>query len=332
MKLTQAQLEPHLSKSLAAIYIVSGDEILLKQDVLQLIRKAAKQAGFNERIRITPEAGYDWEQLYSMLYSGSLLAEKRLFEFDFRDMTPNKVASAILQDYAKKPSPDNLLLIDISKVDDKIQKSAWYKALEGAGIAIPVWPIAREQLPQWISQRAKKYKLQINPDAAKLLADYVEGNLIAAAQALEKMYLLQPAQAVDTTLVQSILTDESRFTIFDFIENLIAGDKTRALHILEQLQGEGTEPTLILWAITRELRLMADLAQQHKNGSSFDSLFQRYRVFGRRQSAIRQFIGKHSAPACWQKLSHAAEIDQIIKGASPGNVWDALQLFCLRMV
>lgn len=330
MKLNHAQLEQHLSKSLAAIYIVSGDEILLKQDALQLIRKAAKNAGFNERIRITPEAGYDWEQLYSVLYSNSLLAEKRLFEFDFRDITPNKAASAILQEYAKKPLNDNLILIDLSKVDDKIAKSAWYKALESAGMAIAVWPIAREQLPQWINQRAKKYKLQFNPDAAKLLADYVEGNLMAAAQALEKIYLLRPEQAVDSALVKSVLTDESRFTIFDFIENLIAGDQTRSLHVLQQLQDEGIEPTLILWAITRELRLMADLAQQFKQGSSIDTLLQKYRIFGRRQAAVRHFIGKFSAQDCWQNLTHAMEIDQLIKGARPGNVWTAFQLFCLR--
>lgn len=332
MKLTYFQLEPHLAKQLATVYIVSGDELLLKQDAIHLIRKAAKLAGCSERIRFTPEAGLDGEQLYTELYSTSLLAEKRLLELDFRDSTPNKTASTILQEYAKNPSPDNVLLIDIGKIDDKIAKSAWYKALEKTGIVIAIWPIPREQLPQWINNRAKKYKLQINHDAVNLLADYVEGNLIAAQQTIEKMYLLQPQTPIDIALIKMILTDESRFTIFDFIENLIAGEASRALHILENLHAEGTEPVLILWGITRELRLLANLAQQRKSGETYENIFQKQRIFSRRQAAVRRFLTRFTAEDCWQHLMHAAEIDHIIKGATPGNVWDGLQLFCLRMI
>ena len=332
MKLTYFQLEAQLAKKLSFVYIVSGDELLLKQEAIHLIRKAAKHAEFNERIRLTPEAGFDWEQLYTFLYSPSLLAEKRLIELDFRDALPNKTASQILQTYAEKPCADNLLLIDIGKIDDKIAKSAWYRSLEKIGMVVTIWPIPREQLPTWIMNRAKKYKLSFQPDAANLLADYVEGNLIAASQAIEKIYLLQPQGVVNAELITTILTDESRFSIFDFIENLIAGDKRRTFHILDNLKLEGTEPVLILWGITRELRLLAELANALKQGLSYESLFQKYRIFSRRQSAVRQFLNKFSAEDCWHYLKQATDVDRIIKGAMPGNVWDHLQLFCLRMM
>ena len=247
-------------------------------------------------------------------------------------MAPNKTASKILEAYGENPVLDNLLLIDVGKIDDKIAKSAWYKSLEKIGMVVAIWPIAREQLPQWIIQRAKKYKLQINHDAANLLADYIEGNLVAAAQAIEKIYLLQPQKAIDSELITQILTDESHFTVFDFIENIIAGDKTRALHILESLKAEGSEPVLILWGITRELRLLSDIAQQLKQGSTYENAFQKHRIFARRQSAMRHFLSRHSAETCWAALTHALEIDRIIKGAAPGEVWDSLQLFCLRLV
>lgn len=332
MKLNAAQLETHLTKQLAAVYIISGDELLLKQDAIKLIRKAATSAGFSERLRITPEAGYDWEELHTLLHSNSLFASKRLVELDFRDISPNKVASKILQEYGEHTSTDNILLIDIGKLDDKISRSAWYKSLEKAGVMIAIWPIPREQLPQWIMNRAKKFKVQINHDAANLLTDYVEGNLTAAAQTIEKIYLLQPQTPVDAELIQSMLTDESRFTVFDFIESVVTRDKTRTLHILDSLKEEGTEPVLILWGITRELRMLADLAQQMKQGMSIDSLFQKHRIFSRRQPAIRQFLSRTTAEDCWQLLNHATDIDKIIKGAAPGNTWEALQLFCLRLV
>lgn len=331
MKITYFQLEPHLAKKLAPIYIVSGEELLLKQEAIHLIRHAAKQAGFSEKIRLTAEAGFDWEQLYVQLYATSLLAEKCVLELDFRHLTPNPTANKILAEYGAKPASDKLLLIDLGKLETKITKSAWYQALEKAGVVVSIWPIPQEKLPQWIMNRAKKYKLSMSLDAANLLSDYVQGNLIAAAQTIEKIYLLQPAQQIDAKLIKNILTDESRFTLFDFIENLIAGDAARALRILENLKEEGTEPVLILWGITRELRLLAEWGQQLKQGLSLEKLFQEQRIFSRRQVAIRHFLTKYSSEDCWNYLSHAAEIDRQLKGATSGNAWDALQLFCLRV-
>lgn len=330
MKLTLPQLEPHLAKTLASIYIVSSDDLIQKQEAISAIRKAAKKAQFEERLRLTPEAGFDWDQLYSLLYSQSLLSEKRLIELDFRDIGPNKVASAILKDYADKPSPDTVLLIDIGKLDDKISKSAWYKALEKAGMVIQIWPIARDQLPGWILQRAKRYKLTLAPDAATLLADYVEGNLVAAAQALEKFYLLRATGTITSEMVQAVLSDESQFSIFDFVDNLISGNTARTLHVLQSLKENGVEPILILWGITRELRSLANFATQLKQGMSFDQLCQKQRVFSKRQPLIRRFLNRFTAENCWHSLSQALEIDRMIKGAHPGNAWEALEMFCLR--
>jgi DNA polymerase-3 subunit delta len=104
MKLTYFQLETQLAKKIFPVYIVSGDELVLKQDVTRLIRQSAKQYGFAERIRIAPETGLDGEELYTLLYSSSLLAEKRLLELDFRHAAPNKIVAAILQEYGKKPA------------------------------------------------------------------------------------------------------------------------------------------------------------------------------------------------------------------------------------
>jgi DNA polymerase-3 subunit delta len=330
MKLTLPQLEPHLAKTLAPIYIVSSDDLIQKQEAISTIRKAVKKAQYEERIRLTPEAGFDWDQLYSLLYSQSLLAEKRLIELDFRDIGPNKVASTILKDYAEKPSPDTILLIDLGKLDDKISRSAWYKALEKMGMVIQIWPMTRDQLPTWIMQRARRYKLTIAPEAAALLADYVEGNLVAAAQALEKLYLLRATTTITTEMVQEVLSDESLFSIFDFVDSLVSSNTARTLHILQSLKENGVEPILILWGITRELRTLADFAIQLTQGVGFDQLCQKQRIFSKRQPLIRKFLNRFTADHCWHSLSQAMEIDRMIKGANPGNAWEALEMFCLR--
>lgn len=331
MKLTYFQLEQHLKTKLAPSYMISGEELLLKQDAIELLRRNAKLAGFSERLRITPEAGFDWDELYTQLYSTSLLAEKRIIELDFRDSNPNKTASKILEAYAENPVDDNILLIDIGKIDDKISKSAWYKALDKLGMVVTIWPIPREQLPAWIMNRAKRYKLQINPDAANVLADYIEGNLIAAAQTIEKIYLLKPETAIDAGLIEKILTDETHFTVFDFVENLISGNTQRTLHIIESLKNHGTEPVLILWAITRELRMLADMSEQLKSGQAYEAIFQKHRIFAKRQNIIRKCLSNFKMEDCLRHMKRAYEVDRVIKGAAAGDAWNAIQLFCLGM-
>lgn len=331
MKLTYFQLQAHLTKQLASLYLISGEELLLKQDVMHMLRKAAKKAGFSERSRFSHDTHHDADQLYATLHAGSLFAEKRLIELDFCDHLPNKAIGKVLQEYVDHPAPDTVVLLEMGKIDSKIAKTSWYKALEKAGMVIALWPIPREQLPQWIQQRAQKYKLQFNRDAATLLVDYVEGNLVAAAQTIEKIYLLRPTKAIDVELLQTFLTNESKFTIFDLVDSLVAGETARTLHILDNLKADGIEPILILWAITRELRLLADYSQQLAQGLGYEQLFQKNRVFFRRQTSIRRFLSKFTAADCWQQLAHAADIDRMIKGVLTGSVWDSLQLFCLRL-
>ena len=332
MKLSYFQIETHLAKNLAPVYLVSGEDPLLKLDIVNLLRKTAKNAGFIERVKFPIDASINWEELHSVLYASSFLAEKQLIELDFRDTLPPKDAGKILSEYAAAPSPDHLLIIDLPKVDDKIAKSAWFQALEKLGVHVAIWPIPREQLPQWLIQRAKRYKMQLDMRAANLLSDHVEGNLVAAAQVIEKLYLLNAAQPITTQIVTDILQDESRFTVFDLMEALLAGNSTRALHILETLKEDGTEPILVLWAITRELRMLIDMINQKKAGQPFDALCKKHRIFSTRQSLVRQFLNKTNLPQLFDLLQVTVRIDQMIKGATPGNPWESLQLFALRWV
>lgn len=331
MKLTYYQLEKQLNHKLLPAYIVSSDEIILKEESIQLIRQKALADGFADRVRLIVETGFNWEELYNQLHSGSLFSVKRLIELNLTRALPNKTGHEILQRYAENPSPDTLLIINIGKMDIKTSKSTWCTLLEKVGALITIWPIPHEQLPQWILRRAKANQLDFNLKLAALLADYVEGNLIAAAQAIEKLAVLKTQEPINEDVIKQMMIDESRYTIFEFIESTIAGNSLRSLHILEQLRAEGTEPTLILWHLTREIRLLAEIAQHVKAGYNLDNLLHKQRIFFKRLEATKKFLQRYTPEDCWHFLAGAIEIDKIIKGIQVGHVWDALQLFCLRI-
>ncbi|MDR3490445.1 MAG: DNA polymerase III subunit delta [Gammaproteobacteria bacterium] len=332
MKLNYPQLASHLIKNLAPIYIVSGDETLLVQEAVALIRSSAREKGYTERTSLSIDAGTDWEKIFhSEAHSLSLFATKRIIELQLAGTKPNANANKILQSLANKPLQDTLLIISTHKLDAKLSATNWYKALEKNGVAVQVWPITPDQLPAWISQRAKNLKLNIALDAAKLLAELVEGNLLAAAQEIEKLAMLQPAGTITIDTIEQAVTDNARFDIFTLVECAFSGNTKRSLRMLANLQAEDVEPILVLWALSREIRTLAEISYQVKQGVALSSLFTKFRVWEKRQPGMRRFLQQQTLPECWALLSHAAKIDRILKGITPGNVWDELQQLTLQI-
>jgi len=332
MKLNPPQLDQHLAKTLAPIYLVSSDETLLVQETIDRIRAAARKAGYSERISVTPDPGADWGKLlYTESHNLSLFSTKRIVELQLAGVKGSATSSKMLQEIATNPPADTLILISMGKLDSKTEQTVWYKTVDKIGVAIPIWPITLEQLPAWIMQRAKGMQLNIALDAAKLLAELVEGNLLAAAQELDKLALLQNEGVITSALIEKAVSDNAHFDIFGLVDCALSGNSKRSLRILQNLQAEDAEPILILWALTREIRTLAAIARQTQQGTTLASLFAKYRIWEKRQNNVRRFLQHHNTKSCWQMLSAAAQIDRQIKGMSPGDPWLAIQQLVLNM-
>ena len=203
MKLTPAQLGKHLQSQLAPVYVVSGDEHLLCQEACDAIRAACRAQGFSERQVFHVDKNFDWGQLYAAGASLSLFAEKKLIELRIDGGKPGDKGAAALLDYLARPAEDTLLLISLPKLDGSAQKTKWGKALiEGAQTQfVQIWPVDANQLPQWIRQRLSQAGLAATHDAVELIAARVEGNLLAAAQEIEKLVLLAESRELTVEAV-----------------------------------------------------------------------------------------------------------------------------------
>jgi DNA polymerase-3 subunit delta len=332
MKLPYLQLSQHLTRQLAPIYLISSDEILLAEEAMSAIRAAANQAGFTERVKMTPESGSNFDELiYSDTHSLSLFSTKKIVEVNLNQIKLNSTNGKILAEYAAKPVTDTLIIIHSSKLDAKTEKSSWYQAIDKIGVIIPIWPLTLEQLPTWIIQRAKKLNVTITKTAADRLAVLVEGNLLAASQEIEKLSLLQNNTTINEQLIDEVVTDHSHFDIFNLVDSALLGNSERSIHILRNLAAENEEPTLILWALLRELRMLEQMQQLQKKGKPLKDLFNQFRIWEKRQTGIRAFLQRHSLIYSWKMFIDAAKIDRMIKGAEEGNVWNALECLLLRM-
>lgn len=331
MKLPQQQLNEHLRQTLAPIYLITGDEPLLIQETCAAVRERAKQTGYTECRTMAVAQGFDWHEIWSASHRLSLFHEKRLLELRLTTNRPGSSGSKALLDYCREIAHDLCLLLVMPKLDAKAQAGKWYKAIEKKGIVIQVWPVGQQQMPQWITQRLQRLKITAERSAVQLLAEYVEGNLLAASQAVEKLYLLYGANHLRVDDVRNSISNTARFNVFQLLDSALMGEPKRVVTIMQGLQQEGLEPAIVLWAIARELRLLVSFSLQIQQGQTFESLYRAHRIYYQRQKILRSILTKYQHPFFCRLLTCAQGIDEIIKGVRVARVWDELLTLYLAL-
>lgn len=331
MRLRPDQLAEHLRKTLARLYLVFGEEPLQALEAADAIRAAARARGHAERECLTVEAGFDWSALAQRAATLSLFAERRLLELRLGNAKPGDAGARALEAYAARPAEDAVLLMTAGKLDWTAQKSRWFLALEQAGVAVAALPVEPRQLPGWIERRLRERGLKAAPEVAALLAERVEGNLLAAAQDIEKLALLAEGSELTAEAVLAAVDDSARYSIYDFVDAGLLGQPERTARILNGLRDEGVEPLLINWALHQEIRRLVSLAFAKERGRSLEAALTEQKIWEKRKPLLRQASQRLSAADCRVLLRACARADRTIKGVEAGSPWDELRANGLRL-
>lgn len=321
VKIAANQLPSQLKKSLLPCYLVTGDEPLLVDEALDSIRAAARAQGFASRDLYVATTGFDWGELARAGGNLSLFAERRIVELRLPTGKPGRDGSAAIAQFCEQLGDDLLFVVSGPKLDRNNANAKWVKALSAAGGHVAVWPVDRGELPRWIQQRMRDTGLQPDRDAVRLVADRVEGNLLAARQEIEKLRLLLGEGPVSAEQVNRAVADSSRFDVFKLGDAALGGDARRALRILGGVRAEGVEPVVVMWALTREIRTLARMADYVEAGVDLSSAMQKCGVWHNRQSLVRGCVGRHRRATFYRLMQMLRQADAAAKGQQAGDPW-----------
>ncbi|MGI9230097.1 MAG: DNA polymerase III subunit delta [Gammaproteobacteria bacterium] len=334
MHLKPEQLQKHLEKNgLRPLYYVSGDEPLQLLESLDLIRNYARQQGIDERILFIQEKGaeFDWNNLYHANADKSLFSDRQLIELRLRSASPGREGGAALVNYTETCAPENILLLSSPKIDKRSQQSKWFKALDRIGCIIQVWDIAAAQLPGWIVQRCSQQQKTMQRDAANLIAQRVEGNLLAAKQEIDKLCLLIDAPRITLQDALNTVTDSSRFDVFKLIETACMGNLEKARRMLLGLKNEGVEPIAIYGALMWEVRRIKRFCHEAQQSGASGALFKKHGIWQQRQAVYKKLAQRLDATESARILLDAGQLDRAIKGALPVDRWQVMEKFIFRL-
>jgi DNA polymerase-3 subunit delta len=325
------QLPGHLQSNLAPVYLVAGDEPLLTDECCGAVRAAATACGYTERQVFTVEPGFDWNALLGALQSLSLFSAKRLVELRMPTGAPGDSGAKVLVEIAARPTEDVLLIVSTGRLDKRVQSSRWVKALEQAGVLVLVYPLEANALPKWIAQRMRTRGLAAEAGAVDLLAYHFEGNLLGAAQEIDKLVMVRGTGTLSLDDIREDLSDNARFSAFGLVDACLRGELAPVTRILGSLRSEGTEPILVLRVLAREARTMAQIVMRVCGGEQESQVLQSFGVWPRRRPLVSHAV-RRSDPDSWrQVLRAAARADKVLKGRLTGDIWQELQCLALAM-
>lgn len=326
MRLYPEKLAGQLQQQLLPVYLVSSDDPLLQRESCDSIRQRCRELGFNERKVFHAERSFDWNQLREAGASLSLFADKRILELNIPSGKPGDTGAKVLLEYLERPPEDTLLLINVPRLDSSTLKTKWAKALQDSPQCgfIQIATVTAEQLPRWLGQRLQQQGLSAEPDVLQFISDRVEGNLLAAAQEIEKLLLLTDARHLDMDTVQQSIADSARYDIFTLADAMLGGDRVRSLRILAGLRSEGNEIPVILWAMAREIRQLAELSAKVEQGQAVSQVTSRIWP-ANRKPLVQQALQRQRAGHWNQLLLQLQTIDEQAKGQQAGDPWLGMQ-------
>lgn len=325
------QLSPDLP--LKPLYVIHGEEDLLRVEALDVLRQAARQQGYlNREVYSADSASFDWQELLHAAGSMGLFADLKLLEIHIPSGKPGKAGGDALQELAGRLPEDTAVVLMLPKLERAQMQAKWFAVLAKHGVVLEAKAVSGAALPQWIQGRLKQAGLEIEADALSLFAERVEGNLLAAKQEIDKLALLHPrGHLLNVADAEAAVANVARFDVFQLAGAWMSGDAARTARLLEGLEADGEEPVMLLWALAEDIRTLIRLTAALKQGQSVQSVRNSLRLWGDKQTLAPMAVRRISIARLLAALQDCAKIDCMIKGAEVGNAWAEFKHLTLEL-
>jgi DNA polymerase-3 subunit delta len=343
---TPLALPAPFARGLAAgknLFVISSDEALLAQEAADALRLEARARGFSERLWfIVSGAHFKWGEVLASAQAQSLFADKQILELRIPSGKPGKDGGEALQTLADNcaATPDVLHLITLPKLDQQGKKSAWFLALQGAGVVLDIPVIERRQLPAWIAQRLAQQGQspvagQDGERSLQWMADRLEGNLLAAHQEIMKLALLYPAGELSFAQISASVASVARYDVFKLSEAVLGGQTQRTQRMLAGLRAEGEAEVLVHWALADDIRALHRVRLALDAGQPLPAAMSAARVWGAKQKHIERLAPRLPVAETTALLHAACQVDGIVKGLPqkdwPSQGWAALERLAMQL-
>ncbi len=321
-------LIPQLQKKLHALYVLTGSDHYLLNDAAFQIKKAWRERGETDEKILYLYASADWSTLQSEANSYSLFAKQVLLDARFEKKSIDAAGKAVLVQYLQNVNPRCLIILHANAIPAK--QLQWLSNNEQVTL-VQITPLTGPALQQWIAAQLQQRSIRFDPKVPGLIHQYTQGNLLGCAQIIEKLSLISnKSSLLMLEDVQAQLVDQCEYQLYELGEACLNANAEKALHLLRQSCNNRIEPTLILWLLTQEVRLLIQLAHAMKQQMAFVTACNQHKIWPQRTKLYEAALTRLPLIKLYQLLQHCKELDGQIKSNQSQQIWHGLEQLALE--
>lgn len=326
MKVYFNQLPASLEQKFGSFYLISGEEPLQLMEAGDLIRSKAKAHGFEQRELFFVDSGFDWSTLESSARSLSLFSERRILDIRLLGGKLTKRGTTFFKAMLADPPPDLLIIVQAIKVD---ARTAWVKSVSEQGVWVQVYQKNYSEIKNWVTERLLRSRLNAAEGVVEIIAERSEGNMLAAAQEIEKLTLISEDQHISLEQAEHAIGDSAHYSVYELADATVSGETKRAVRIFNSLRSEATAEQLVLWALTASIRQLIKMEYRLASGESEATVMKM--VWKSKQAVFRKALARGLRGRWWALLYICQDVDKAIKGQGLEDCWNSLQSLVLKI-
>ena len=342
------------SVAVTGLWLAHGDEPLLNQWLIDALRPHWRAQNYAIK-RIELVSVKSWQEVLSELSSQSLFDDASALIVT-GNHKPDKAVIAELERFAidaQTGAHSHSLLWLMPKQDKRAQTSKWFAPFAKYGHVIDCNLYNEQQRQQLLQIQAQQFGLTLSQEAWQLLMSHTEHHLLSAYQTLWRLsYLFAPQLmaevdsstnyntntakpsnasmtnvatnvALDINDLQAALVSDAQFSVFDLSDAMLAGNSAQVAKIIFQLKATDEPTTLVLWAISKDMRQIMQLMDGQDP--------QAIGIWRSKQGLYQQACRRHSKAqtATWSALLY--KCDQAVKGLVRQPAWELLLQAALEL-
>ena len=228
------------------VYLLLGDDEERKSRGVDKLRAGRTPEAYDASA-IGPETLVSACNSFSLFGDGPFVVLRDLDSW-------NAAQKAVIVDYLEDPSPGADLILLGKKLGSR---ERLLSAVKRSGEVHTFEQPTGKALVKWLVGHAKKVGLDLPEDVAGDLANRCSGDKMRLLQETEKLALYVGEGTATHNDVAALCPPDIQSNIFAFVDSLAAGERDRAIELLEDLIGTGEPPLRLTFMIRRQFQLVA---------------------------------------------------------------------------
>jgi len=278
-------------------------------------------------IEITKDA--DWHAVEQEAYSNSLFSSDSFIDIRYDKKTLDSAGKIFLNRYLSAHNPHCTLLFRAPLLSIASLKTiSSHDIVRVHALQAP----SKQLVTQWIHLRLRELCSQYSQQIPALILNYTTGNLLATAQVLDKLALItNESRPLSVEEVKEYIISQCDYSLYELADSCLIGEPLKAIRILRQARDTKIEPTLILWLLAQEIRVLLQIHAIVNQKNTVQAAAYQLKVWSNRiplyQAAIKRC--DNALLSLLLSLCHRSDIQ--VKTTSNKQIWHIFDYIALSL-